>query len=203
MIYQRGGRHEPGTPSDGRPSACPSSGARKRPRPRRCHLRSASGQREAQPFLLDFFPLEAETETRLSRFFDRLREGRLSTTRCPKDDRLLWPPRTVCPHCHTEELEWVDLPERGRIYAFSAVLAGAPLGMESDVPFAVGLVDLDGIPLRLFGRIEGRSWDGCGSAGPSASNRTRPATAACSTGSGRATSPTQPPAVSSRRRHRR
>ncbi|MGB6501234.1 MAG: Zn-ribbon domain-containing OB-fold protein [Thermoplasmata archaeon] len=117
-------------------------------------------KREAKPFLLDFFPLEGEKETRLSRFFVRLAEGRLSTTRCPKDGRLLWPPRTACPHCHTEELEWVDLPEIGRIYAFSAVLAGAPLGMESEVPFSVGLVDLDGIPLRLFGRIEGRSWDG-------------------------------------------
>lgn len=55
-------------------------------------------------------------------------------------------------------MEWVDLPDSGRLYAFSAVLGGAPLGMESDVPFAVGLVDLDGAPLRLFGRIEGRPW---------------------------------------------
>jgi uncharacterized protein len=113
---------------------------------------------EARPFLLDFFPLETARETRLSRFYDRLREGRLSTTRCPKDGTLLWPPRTACPECHTEELEWVDLPEKGRIYAFSAVLVGAPLGMESDVPFPVGLVDLDGVPLRLFGRIEGAPW---------------------------------------------
>ena len=71
---------------------------------------------------------------------------------------LHWPPRTACPSCRSEELEWVDLPEQGHIYAFSAVLAGAPLGMESEVPFAVGLVDLDGTPLRLFGRIEGRPW---------------------------------------------
>ena len=112
----------------------------------------------SRPFLLDFFPLESEKETRLSRFYDRLRTGRLSTTRCPKDDLLHWPPRTACPRCHTEELEWVDLPEQGRLYAFSAVLAGAPLGMESEVPFSVGLVDLDGVPLRLFGRIEGKPW---------------------------------------------
>ncbi|MGI0129548.1 MAG: Zn-ribbon domain-containing OB-fold protein [Thermoplasmata archaeon] len=110
------------------------------------------------PYLLDFFPLEGSEETRLSRFFDRLRQGRLSTTRCPADGTLLWPPRTACPKCHREELEWVDLPEGGRIYAFSAVLGGAPLGMERDVPFAVGLIDLDGAPLRLFGRIEGRPW---------------------------------------------
>jgi uncharacterized protein len=112
-----------------------------------------------RPFLLDFFPLETDRETRLSRFYDRLREGRLSTTRCPMDDLVHWPPRTACPKCHTEELVWTDLPERGRVYAFSAVLVGAPLGMEADVPFAVGLVDLDGVPLRLFGRIEGKPWN--------------------------------------------
>lgn len=110
------------------------------------------------PFLLDFLPREDERETKVARFFARLREGRLSTTRCPKDG-LLWPPRSACPRCHAEELEWTDLPERGRLYAFSAVLAGAPLGMEADVPFAVGLVDLEGVPLRLFGRIVGRPWN--------------------------------------------
>jgi uncharacterized protein len=114
--------------------------------------------RESRPFLLDFFPLEGPTQTRLSRFYDRLREGRLSTTQCPNDGELHWPPRVACPKCHSEELVWVDLPEQGRIYAFSAVLGGAPLGMESEVPFSVGLVDLDGVPLRLFGRIEGRPW---------------------------------------------
>ncbi|MGP8077497.1 MAG: Zn-ribbon domain-containing OB-fold protein [Thermoplasmata archaeon] len=115
--------------------------------------------REARPFLLDFFPLEGEKDTRLARFFVRLAEGHLSTTRCAGEGRLLWPPRTACPYCHSETLEWVDLPAEGRIYAFSAVLAGAPLGMESEVPFSVGLVDLDGGPLRLFGRIEGRGWE--------------------------------------------
>jgi len=119
---------------------------------------SPAQPREKRPFLLDFFPLETADQTRLSRFFDRLKEGRLSTTRCVKDGLLLWPPRTACPRCHTEGVEWVDLPEQGRIYAFSAVLGGAPLGMEDEVPFAVGLVDLDGVALRLFGRIEGRPW---------------------------------------------
>jgi len=114
---------------------------------------------ERRPFLLDFFPLETPDQTRLHRFYDRLREGRLSTTRCRRDGSLHWPPRTACPNCRTEELEWVDLPEEGHIYAFSAVLAGAPLGMEAEVPFAVGLVDLTGTPLRLFGRIVGRPWN--------------------------------------------
>jgi len=130
------------------------------PGPATAPVAATTGPRSSKrPFLLDFFPLESDRDTRVARFYARLREGHLSTTRCPKDNLLLWPPRTACPRCHTEELEWVDLPDRGRIYAFSAVLAGAPLGMEDDVPFSVGLVDLEGAALRLFGRIEGKPWN--------------------------------------------
>ena len=113
---------------------------------------------ERTPFLLDFFPLEESNQTGLSRFFEGLRLGRLTTTRCPRDSSISWPPRTVCPKCHRGELEWIDLPKHGTLYAFSAVLVGAPMGMEADVPFAVGLVDLDGVPMRLFGRIVGKPW---------------------------------------------
>ncbi len=113
------------------------------------------------PYLLDFYPLQDASQTRLSAFFEALQRGRFTTTRCRKDGRILWPPRTVCPNCHTAELEWVDLPREGRIYAFSALLGGAPLGMESDLPIVMGLVQLDGNPLRLFGRILGRDWRDC------------------------------------------
>jgi uncharacterized OB-fold protein len=113
------------------------------------------------PFLLDFFPLEDGKQTRLSPFYDHLRTGRLTTTKCRKDGRIAWPPRVVCPECHTSELDWVDLPLDGRIYAFSAVLMGAPLGMESEVPFVVGLVEFDGVPFRMFGRIVGTPWERC------------------------------------------
>ena len=112
------------------------------------------------PFLLDFYPLEEPKQTRIHPFFTALREGRFTTTRCPKDG-IQWPPRVACPVCHSTALEWVDLPRRGRVYAFSAVLAGAPLGMEADLPFVVGLVDLEGADLRLFGRIVGRAWNEC------------------------------------------
>jgi len=139
---------------------------RKRPRPRLevappppSTASTAAGAPEVVPFLLDLLPRESEADSRLARFFARLRDGRLSTTRCRRDGTLAWPPRLVCPRCHTEELEWVDLPTSGRLYAFSAVLAGAPYGMEDQVPYTVGLVDLDGAPLRLFGRIVGRPWN--------------------------------------------
>jgi len=120
-----------------------------------------SGPPERLPYLLDLYPLESPTQTRLSPFFEALHQGRFTTTRCRKDGKLLWPPRVVCPVCHTAELEWVDLPSTGRVYAFSALLAGAPIGQETDLPRVVGLVELDGSPLRLFGRLLGIDWREC------------------------------------------
>lgn len=112
------------------------------------------------PFLLDFYPLEDPKFTRLSPFYEALKAGRLQTTQCPSGC-VHWPPRVACPNCHSEELHWIDLPMTGTIYAFSAVLAGAPLGMEGETPFVVGLVDLDGVDLRIFGRIHGSPWTAC------------------------------------------
>lgn len=132
-------------PTDATPPRESAPPAKERPRP--------------VPTVLDFFPLEDPKSTELHAFFDHVREGRLTTTKCRHDREIFWPPRTVCPKCHRSDLEWVDLPTHGTIYSFSAVLAGAPLGMEADVPFAVGLVDLDGVPLRLFGRIDGAPWN--------------------------------------------
>jgi uncharacterized protein len=113
------------------------------------------------PYLLDLYPVQSSTQTRLTPFFEALHQGRFVTTRCRKDQRLLWPPRAICPVCHTSQLEWVDLPTQGRIYAFSALLAGAPIGQEADLPRVVGLIELDGSPLRLFGRILGVEWQAC------------------------------------------
>jgi uncharacterized protein len=120
-----------------------------------------TGPPERLPYLLDLYPVESPNQTRLSPFFASLQQGRFTTTRCRRDRKLLWPPRIVCPVCHTGDLEWVDLPATGRIYAFSAILAGAPIGQEADLPRVVGLVELDGTPLHLFGRLLGIDWREC------------------------------------------
>jgi uncharacterized protein len=136
--------------------AGPETGAASEPKKEK----TSPGASAPGPFLLDFYPLEDEKSTQLSQFYEALKTGRLTTTRCAKDG-VVWPPRLVCPKCHSSELTWTDLPLKGWLYAFSAVLVGAPAGMESDVPFVVGLVILDGSPLRLFGRIVGSPWTEC------------------------------------------
>jgi hypothetical protein len=61
----------------------------------------------------------------------------------------------VCPKCLGEDLEWVDLPGTGKVWASSALMLGQPMGLEGDGPFCTAMVELDGIALRVFARVDG------------------------------------------------
>jgi uncharacterized OB-fold protein len=109
------------------------------------------------PFMLDFYPLEDAKVTGISQFFNNLKEGHLTTTKCKKCGKLLWPPRIVCSSCFSNELEWVDLGKEGELYAFTDMRVGAPLGFVEDVPFCVGIVKIGG--LLISTRIDNAKYD--------------------------------------------
>ncbi|WP_247004157.1 Zn-ribbon domain-containing OB-fold protein [Halosolutus gelatinilyticus] len=111
------------------------------------------------PRLLDFYELQSEEETRIHGFYDRLREGVLSTTRCENCDAIHFPPRVVCPKCMSDDLSYTALPHDGTLFAFSVVRGSAPIGMAEDVPFVIGIVDLEGIDVRLSARIDGAAYE--------------------------------------------
>jgi hypothetical protein len=109
------------------------------------------------PFMLDFYPLEDERYTRIAQFFKNLKEGRLTTTKCKKCNRILWPPRVICPNCLSSDLEWTDLGTEGELYAFTEVRLGAPLGFVQDVPFCTGIVKIGG--LLISARIDNANYE--------------------------------------------
>jgi len=109
------------------------------------------------PFMLDFYPLQDAKTTEISQFFQNLKQGKLTTTKCKKCGQLLWPPRIVCPNCFSNEFEWVDLGREGELYAFTEVRIGAPLGFVQDAPFCVGIVKISG--LLISSRIDNAKYD--------------------------------------------
>lgn len=109
------------------------------------------------PYMLDFYPLEDEENTRISQFFKNLKQGRLTTTKCKQCGKLLWPPRIVCSNCFSDKLEWQDLGSEGELHAFTEMRVGAPLGFVQDVPFCIGLVKIRG--LLISARIDDAEYD--------------------------------------------
>jgi enoyl-CoA hydratase/3-hydroxyacyl-CoA dehydrogenase len=111
------------------------------------------------PLMLDFYPLEGDKQTRINAFFENLKKGRLTTTRCKKCGRVHWHPRVMCDGCNCGELEWVDLPKFGKLAEFTAMTVGAPMGFEGELPFVMGMVEFHGLDIKIASRIEGLKYE--------------------------------------------
>lgn len=83
-------------------------------------------------------------------FWESLDKRILKTTKC-ENDHIHWPPRTFCPICYTDNLEWVDLPLTGTLLGWTEVNA-PPEGFSG--PYFVGIVEIIPNKIKLFGRIK-------------------------------------------------
>jgi uncharacterized OB-fold protein len=63
-----------------------------------------------------------------------------------------FPLSDVCPYTGADDVEAVDLPASGRLWLWTSVTT-APPGYEGPVPYGFGIVELDGIALRVVGRL--------------------------------------------------
>lgn len=103
-------------------------------------------------YIVDYIPQQSPEHNKLYTFFNNLKANRLTTTRCPSCQRDFWPPRTVCPLCHSNSLEWVDLPPTGTVRGFSIQTSGAAPGLTLPMIFArVQLTDQVGFVARVIG----------------------------------------------------
>ena len=105
------------------------------------------------PVTMDLWPMEAREFNKIYEFYDNLKAGRFTTTKCKKCGHVAYPPRIICPECYSEELEYIDLPKKGKVIVFAEQLRGVPLGFEA--PLIHAWIDLGvNSPLkRILSRI--------------------------------------------------
>ena len=83
-----------------------------------------------------------------------LAEGRLQTTRCCSCAKLTYPPKPICPHCWTDQIEWTEIDPQGILYTWTRIHAG-PAMFAAELPYEVGIVDLN-VGLRIAVRLVAR-----------------------------------------------
>jgi len=78
----------------------------------------------------------------------RLREQRygLVGEQCEHCNAKIFPPRDICPECGREAKTRFSFSGRGEVYSFT-VVHDAPVGYESQAPYAIALVRLADGPL--------------------------------------------------------
>lgn len=92
------------------------------------------------PVTMDLWPVEAKEFNRNWQFYENLRQGRFTTTKCKDCGYVAYPPRVLCPECYSENLEYIDLPTKGKIIVFTEEVKGVPLGFQS--PLIHAIIDL-------------------------------------------------------------
>lgn len=101
----------------------------------------------------DFGIVSFVPSTKVDSFVDGLKDGKIRGTRCKKCSEFYLPPRAECPQCMTEDMDWVDVGNEGKLVTFTKLFYG-PTGFEDRTPYVLGIVDL-GEGGRLLGLMEG------------------------------------------------
>jgi len=90
--------------------------------------------------------------TKTVKFVDLLAEGKIEGTVCKDCGARFFPPRADCAKCFSKNLDWFEMPTKGRLETFTTAYY-APFGFEGDPPYTMGVVDF-GEGLKLFARLE-------------------------------------------------
>lgn len=96
-------------------------------------------------------PYQFSKETQTKHFWDELENNHLVSTQCGDCKTKHWPPKSMCNKCYSTNIDWVDLPTTGVLLTWSKVTA-PPEGFSKD-GYIVGIVELSGTNLRVFGKI--------------------------------------------------
>lgn len=87
-----------------------------------------------------------------------LAENKLMGCRCRKCGNRYLPPKPICTNCFSRDLEWVEMPETGKLAAFTCITVGPPAmrqeGYGRKNPYCSGVIELAD-DLRVDARIQG------------------------------------------------
>lgn len=82
-------------------------------------------------------------------FWDAAREHRLLLPRCRSCGEHHFYPRELCPHCYSDDLEWVDASGKGEVYSYTVARKPAGPAFAADVPYVIAMIRLDEGPRML------------------------------------------------------
>jgi uncharacterized protein len=93
---------------------------------------------------------DAETQP----WWDAANDERLLIKRCNSCTKPHFYPRPFCPHCWSEDVEWVEASGRATLYTFSIVRRNDLPPFGERVPYVAAAVDLEEGPRMLTNIVD-------------------------------------------------
>lgn len=82
-----------------------------------------------------------------SSFTQYLSEKKLMGSHCTSCNKDFLPPRAICPHCHSDQLTWVEFSGKGKLAAFTSIFIAPTAMIEAgygrENPYIAAVVELD------------------------------------------------------------
>ncbi|PKN60285.1 MAG: hypothetical protein CVU53_03890 [Deltaproteobacteria bacterium HGW-Deltaproteobacteria-11] len=75
-------------------------------------------------------------------FWDAAKQHKLVLKKCSKCGHIDHPPYLYCTACQADEHEWIEAAGRGKLFAYAVNYFGVPFPFWSDLPYALGMIDL-------------------------------------------------------------
>jgi uncharacterized protein len=76
-------------------------------------------------------------------FWEAATRHELVMPRCKTCDHLFFYPRSECPRCLSNHLEWMQVSGRGRLHTYTVVYQPANAAFRDDTPYIYAVVQLD------------------------------------------------------------
>jgi uncharacterized OB-fold protein len=87
-------------------------------------------------------------------FWEAAKRYELVMPRCTTCDHLFFYPRSECPRCLSNHLEWVRVSGRGRLHTYTIVYQPANAAFRDDTPYIYAVVQLDEGPRMVSNVVQ-------------------------------------------------
>jgi uncharacterized OB-fold protein len=100
-------------------------------------------------------PLPRPISPELTRpFWEAATRHELVMPRCTICDHLFFYPRSECPRCLSNHLEWMQVSGRGRLHTYTVVYQPANAAFRDDTPYIYAVVQLDEGPRMVSNVVQ-------------------------------------------------
>ena len=76
-------------------------------------------------------------------FWEAAIKHQLLIQKCRECGSYRFYPRSICPHCLSYEVDWVESSGRGQIYSFTVSYRARSAEFRADVPYNLAIVELE------------------------------------------------------------
>lgn len=87
-------------------------------------------------------------------YWQGARENQLLIRKCNACGQLHFMPRHVCPHCWSDDLQWIPASGKGTVHSYSVIRRASDPRFAHLVPYVIALIDLEEGP-RMMTNILG------------------------------------------------